>query len=238
MSDADFDLDQLAGYLHLERQQVSRLADRGSLPGRKVGGVWRFSKAEVHHWLEQRIGISDDEALAAMELRWRTDAGPEDEHPSLATMLPVEAVAVPLLARTRDSVIRSMGELASATGWLWDLEKMTEAIKAREEMASTALPGGVALLHPRRPMPNILGEGFLALGITSQGIPFGSGRSGMTDVFFLVCSLSDRGHLRTLARLSRLIGNPAFLSKLREATGPNEARDTVVEFDEALGEDE
>jgi PTS system nitrogen regulatory IIA component len=238
MSDADFDLDQLAGYLHLERNQVSRLADRGSLPGRKVGGAWRFSRAEVHHWLENKIGLSDDEALAAMEVRWRADAGPDDEHPSLATMLPLEAVAAPLLARTRDSVIRSMIELAAATGWLWDAEKMTEAVKAREEMASTALPGGVALLHPRRPIPNILGEAFLALGVTSQGIPFASGRSGLTDVFFLVCSLTDRGHLRTLARLSRLVGNPAFLPKLREAEGAAKAREVVIEFEAALGDDE
>ena len=50
-------------------------------------------------------------------------------------------------------------------------------------MHSTALDNGVALLHPRRPMPAILAEAVLALGITPGGIPFGSGGS-LTDIFF------------------------------------------------------
>lgn len=234
----DFDVDQLAAYLHLPPQQVARLADRGGLPGRKVGGGWRFSRAEIHHWLEDRIGLSGDDELAAMELRWRRDAGTEDEHPTVSAMLPLEAVAVPLAARTRGSAIASMVELAAQSGLLWDSEKMADAVRAREEMASTALDNGVALLHPRRPMPSILAEPFLALGITTQGIPFGSGRSGLTDVFFLVCSTSDRGHLRTLARLSRIIAAAGCLDELRSATEPAAAYEVIARREAAISDTE
>jgi mannitol/fructose-specific phosphotransferase system IIA component (Ntr-type) len=37
----------------------------------------------------------------------------------------------------------------------------------------------------------------------------------LTDVFFLICSDSDQGHLRILARLSRLINCVDFLTELR-----------------------
>ena len=57
MGPNDFDIDSLATYLHLTPAKVTRMADRGKLPGRKVGGQWRFSEAEIHHWLEQRIGF-------------------------------------------------------------------------------------------------------------------------------------------------------------------------------------
>jgi nitrogen PTS system EIIA component len=234
MSEADFDVDQLAAYLHLAPQQIARLVERGGLPGRKVSGAWRFSQGEIHHWLEDRIGLSDDEALAAMESRWREDAGVADEHPAFAEMLPSEAVETPLLARTRGSVITSMVAVAARTGWLWNVDKMAEAVKAREQMASTALDNGVALLHPRRPMPNILGQALLALGITTQGIPFGSSGSGLTDIFFLICSVDDRGHLRTLARLSRLVGDASFLSALRAAADVESARAVVLQFDAGL----
>ena len=60
MSQADFDIDGLAAYLHMMPADIAKLADRGKLPGRRVGGAWRFSRAEVHHWLEERIGLSDD----------------------------------------------------------------------------------------------------------------------------------------------------------------------------------
>ena len=59
MPHSDFDLAGLARYLHLTPQQVARLADRGQLPGRKVAGQWKFSKADIHHWFERRIGLSD-----------------------------------------------------------------------------------------------------------------------------------------------------------------------------------
>jgi PTS system nitrogen regulatory IIA component len=123
---------------------------------------------------------------------------------------------VPLDARTRGSVISKMTELAAGTHLLWDAAKMTDAVRAREEMHSTALDNGVALLHPRRPMPGILAEAILALGISPGGIPFGSdGRK--TDIFFLICSTSDHEHLRILARLSRVINDQEFLQAMRSA---------------------
>ena len=67
MPHSDFDLSGLARYLHLTPQQVGKLADRGKLPGRKVGGEWRFAKADIHHWLENHIGLSGKEELVEVE---------------------------------------------------------------------------------------------------------------------------------------------------------------------------
>jgi PTS system nitrogen regulatory IIA component len=217
MADDDFDIERLAAYLHLAPPQVARLADRGKLPGRKVQGQWRFAPADVHHWLEDRIGLSDDEELQQMETFLR----PKAEHPlgprPIAEQLVFKAIEVPLLAKTRNSVITRMTEVAARTGLLWDAQKMADAIKDREEMHPTALDSGVALMHPRRPLPNILGETFLAFGRTERGIPFGGSRGTLTDLFFLILSIDDRGHLQTLARLSRLVGDPELLAALRAA---------------------
>ena len=67
MAEEDFDVESLAAYLHVEASQVQRLVERGKLPARKVSGSWRFSQAEVHHWLESRIGLSSDDELLQME---------------------------------------------------------------------------------------------------------------------------------------------------------------------------
>lgn len=225
----DFDIDSLAAYLHLDPGAVAKLADRGKLPGRKVAGKWVFSASEIHRWLEQRIGLSDEVELQQMEqvLRHPPEASRLDEV-RIADLLPLEAVAVPLHARTRNSAIQEMVDLAAGTGWLWDAAKMAEAVRQREEMHSTALDVGVALLHPRRPMASILGEAFLALGITSRAIPFGDDRGTLTDIFFLICSVDDRTHLRTLARLSRLISDADLLVGLRAAENPSAARKIIV----------
>jgi PTS system nitrogen regulatory IIA component len=235
MPTSDFDVDSLAVYLHLTPQQVTRLAERGRLPARKVAGEWRFSRAEIHHWWEDRIGLSDEDELVEVEevLNPPTTGGRHEEI-VIADILPVEAIEIPLRARTRASVFPAMAQVAARTGWLWDPDKMAEALRAREEMHPTALDNGVALLHPRRPTPGILGQAFLALGIAPSGIPFGGGRGGLTDVFFLICSVEDRGHLRTLARLSRVIGAPGVLESLRQAPGAAAAHQIVKQAEQAL----
>lgn len=233
MADDDFDISSLAAHLHMLPTQISKLADRGKIPARRIGGQWRFSRAEIHHWLEERIGLSNADELAAMETNLERTQADAHENLSVTAMLPVDTIAVPLAARTRGSVITGMCELAATTGMLWDAGKMAEAVTAREDMHPTALDIGVALLHPRRPQSSILGEPVMALGLTSQGIPFG-GAGGLTDVFFLLAATNDHEHLRVLARVSRMIAEPEWLASLRSASDAVEARQLIRQRDEEL----
>lgn len=218
MPHTDFDIDGLARYLHISPAQVAKMAERGTLPARKIGGQWRFARAEVHHWLEDRIGAADDVDLQAVQGFLDKDASRRDpETVQISDLLFPASIAIPLAARTRNSVITAMVELAVETGLLWDAAGMAEAVRARESLHPTALDNGVALLHPRRPLPHMLAEPFLALGRTHQGIPFGSDTGQLSDIFFLICSIDDSQHLRTLARLSRLIAAEGFLAGLRAA---------------------
>jgi nitrogen PTS system EIIA component len=236
MAQDDFDIDRLAAYLHMMPAAVQKLAERGKLPGRRIGGDWRFSAAEIHHWLEDRIGLSDDEALVHMEGALDHASEIADiEQVSIANLLKLEAIEIPFEARTRGSVVGRMTELAARTHLLWDPAKMADAVRAREEMHSTALDNGVALLHPRRPMPAILAESLLALGISPGGIPFGSG-GRLTDIFFLICSMSDHEHLRILARLSRVINDHDFLAAMRAAHNPAALHQLVREREATIRE--
>lgn len=67
MTPDELGIEGLAEYLHLDPAQVARLADRGKLPGRKVGGHWRFARTEINQWLERRIGASTEDELLQME---------------------------------------------------------------------------------------------------------------------------------------------------------------------------
>jgi len=229
----DFDISGLATYLHLMPAQVVKLAERGKLPGRRVAGQWRFSRAEVHLWLEERIGLSGDVELTTMETNLeRTDQSGAGEV-SIAGLMSIEAIAVPLDARTRASVISSMTELAAETGMLWDPDKMASAVASREAMHPTALDIGVALMHPRRPQSSILGGPLICLGITGRGIPFG-GDGNLTDLFFLICATNDHEHLRILARLSRMISDSDWVAQLRSAHDPQSVLELVVSREEEL----
>lgn len=235
MSQEDFDISSLAAYLHLTPEQVRKMADRNKLPGRRVAGQWRFSRAEIHQWFEQRIGASDEQGLSEVEkVLKRNDSKELSESFHIPDLLTIDGVFVPFLARTKSSVIQKICARTAETGKLWDPDKMADAIRNREELHPTALGNGVALLHPRRPLSSIIGEPFLTLGITSSGIPFGGPRGVLTDIFFLIGSTSESLHLRVLARLSRLIQQPELLDLLREAEGPEAAWESIRKFDNDL----
>jgi len=234
MAPDDFDVEGLARYLHISPAQVVRMAERGKVPARRVGGQWRFSQAEIHHWLEERIGAAEDADLATVEQFVRRSA--TELLPTIAEMLPLESVAVPLAARTSSSVVEAMVQLAAGTGLLWDAERMIDAVRTRESLHPTALDNGVAFLHPRRPLPQILAQPLLALGRTTQGIPFGNARGQLTDIFFLICSVDDAGHLNTLARLSRLVSMPDLMVNLRTAEDAAAVHQIVLDADQKIEE--
>ena len=225
------DMEELAAYLRRDVREVGKLASRGHLPGQKVGGQWRFARAEINHWLETQLSTYSDEQLAALET---TATRSEDQGLLLGEYLSESSVAVPLPASTRVSVLNELVKLAEQSWQVYDAEALLNAIRAREEMSSTALPGGVAIPHPHRPLPAALGEAVVAYGRTLSGIPFGGPQGAMSDIFFLVCCRDDRTHLRVLARLSRLIMRPDFLSELREAETATESHALIVQAEQQL----
>jgi PTS system nitrogen regulatory IIA component len=233
MADNDFDIDGLARYLHITPQQVERLASRDQVPARRVGGKWRFSPAAIHHWMEERMGLLEDTELQQVEGALARADNLRAHDICIADMLHRDTIDIGLSGRTKNSVINQMCQLAATTGRLWDADAMADAVRAREQLQSTAMDNGAALLHPRRPLANILAEPVLAVGISPQGIPFG-GSSRLTDVFLLICSCDDRGHLRTLARLSRLICGEHFLPNLRAAADVHEIYELFCEAERSL----
>jgi nitrogen PTS system EIIA component len=229
MGNDTMDLEELAGYLQRDLREVSKLANRGHLPGRKVGGEWRFARAEINHWLETQLHAYTDQQLTAIEKNPRLDQGP-----LLSALLSESTIAVPLLAKTRGSVLRELVTLAEQSWHVFDPEAILEAIRQREEIASTGLDCGVALPHPHRPLPAALGDHVVALGRTSTGIPFGGAGNSMTDIFILTCCRDDQTHLRVLARWSRLLLRPGFVEELRAAPDPRATWQCVAQAEEDL----
>ena len=45
---------EVAAYLRVNRFTVYRLAERGKLPGVKVGDLWRFKAGDLATWLERQ----------------------------------------------------------------------------------------------------------------------------------------------------------------------------------------
>jgi PTS system nitrogen regulatory IIA component len=216
MENETMDLDQLASYLQRDARELSKMANRGYLPGQKVGGQWRFASAEINYWIETQMHAYTEQELTALESNTGKDT--IDSQPLVMTLLSEATMAVPLRAGTRDSVLRELVKVAEGSWQVYDPDALLNAIRQREDLGSTALTSGVAIPHPRRPLPDtVQGESFIAMGRTAHGVPFNAADGSLTDLYFLVCCRDATTHLRALARLSRMLLRPGFVDELRTA---------------------
>jgi PTS system nitrogen regulatory IIA component len=224
------DLKELAGLLRRDSRELQKLADRGTLPGRKVGGVWRFARTEIRHWLEAEMRGFDEDQLQHLEDVHHS----EPVEPLISNLLPLACVEVPLDARTTSSVPRAMVRLAEQSWHLYDPDAILTAVQEREARASTAQENGAAILHPRHPMAAALGEPVIAFGRATGGVPFGAPNNRLTDLFFLVCCRDEQTHLRVLARLARLFLRDGFLEDLRAAESAHDAWQVIRDAEASL----
>lgn len=234
MSHEVFSLDELARHLGRDRREIEKLASRGRIPGRKVGNTWQFHSMEITRWLEQEMREYSSAELRNVEISQQS----VDMSPDLpvSTLIHPETVAVPLQARTKRSVLESLLEAAGGTWQIWSPNEILTAIQQREELLSTAYAGGIAIPHPRNPLPDAHGESIIAFGRTLTGIPFGAPHGGLTDLFFLVLCHDSKSHLQVLARLGRMLQLPEFTSRLREAEDSQSTYGIICETEQQIAE--
>lgn len=228
-----YTLDELAEHLGRDRRELERLAQRGRIPAHKRSGAWQFHAAEITQWLEQEMREYSDSQLAAVEKSQRSSD--LDAAIPVSSLLSPDTVQVPLEARTKRSLLEGLIEVAGRTWKIWQPAVVLKAVQEREDLMSTAFDNGVALPHPRQPLPDAISDSVIAFGRTLSGIPFGAANNTPTDLYFLVVCRDTRTHLHVLARLGRLIQTPGFLEGLREAPDSRAAYDWIVAADQKIG---
>jgi PTS system nitrogen regulatory IIA component len=233
MSRDFLNLEELVQRLRRDRRQVEKLVNRGVIPGRRIGGEWRFNPNEITHWLEQELRAFDEPELAQLE---QSQQSPELQSRSpIAALLHVETCEVPLDAGTRPAVLQTLIEVAGRTWQVWDPSAVLKAVREREDVMSTGFPTGVAIPHPRNPLPEALGQSVIAFGRTLSGIPFGAPGRALTDLFFLVLARDASTHLQILARLGRLLQRDGLIDGLRLANSGPEAFRILQAADVEIG---
>jgi nitrogen PTS system EIIA component len=215
-----------------DQRELERLTVRGRIPAHKRGNEWQYHTAEIRSWMEQELRGFSDAELASFE-QSQSEASPLPET-LLSTYLAVEQIQVPLEARTKRSVLEALVEVAGRTWKVWEPAVLLQAVIERESLMSTAFEKGVAIPHPRQPLPGSLEDAVIAFGRTTSPIPFGAPDNSGTDLFFLIACRDTRTHLRILARLSRLIQKPGTLEDLRAAGSSKEVFEILSTSDQGF----
>lgn len=218
-----FNLAEVAEYLHLPKDRVEELARRGEIPCDRQGERLIFRHNAVDEWASRHLLEFSAEKLA--DFHRRSTAKYHDlsnEAAIISALTRPEWIRPGMTCRSKASVIREMVDLADATSLLCYRGELLESLVEREKLCSTALSGGLALLHPRNHEPYMFEDSFVVVGKTIAQVPFGSPDRSTTDVFFLICCQDDRIHLHVLARLCMMCHQTSLLLEMRGTDDPQE----------------
>jgi len=229
------DLDGVANYLHLTTADIEERVKNREIPFEKRGDRIVFRKGEIDAWASQRILGLPGQRLA--DYHQKSTSHTQKILPQesiLPEMLESGAVASAMTSKTRASVLRDLVALAEKTGSLCDPKTLLASLEAREELCSTAVPGGLALPHPRAHEPYLFETSFIVVGRPVQEIHFGAPDGQPTHLFFLICCQDDRLHLHTLARLCLIVQKTKLLDRLREAPDAGTMRNAIIAAEQEI----
>jgi nitrogen PTS system EIIA component len=201
---------QLAAYLGWSTRFIEGLVRGEHLPGLEIDGQWRFRRDDVVDWLEQKIQTLDTARVSELEAKMESSLLADGTFRTtrsdrLTSRLPLKGIALDVTVANKADLLRALTTVAEATGLLFDRDHLLSSLVDRESLCSTAMPDGVALCHPRRPIPSIIERQFLCFLRTSEPVDFGAEDGEGTSIFFLLCTPDDRSHLHGLARLARIL---------------------------------
>jgi fructose-specific phosphotransferase system IIA component len=138
-----------------------------------------------------------------------------------------------LKSRDKEGVLRELIKLFEKNGYIKDGEKVLETVLEREKLGSTGIGQGIAIPHAKTEQINDI---LCAVGISQNGVDFDSLDGEPVFIIFLVLAptKSIGQHLKTLAKIARLLKDKVFRNSLRNAKTPAEVLKIIKEDEEKL----
>lgn len=139
----------------------------------------------------------------------------------LTQILQPTCIKAPLDGKDKDSVITELVDLLAENNLLVDRDVVLEAVFAREQTRSTGIGSGIAIPHGK--CDGVV-ELVMAVGIAAEPFNFDSIDQKPVSIVILLASPADRTgpHIQALARISRLMLDDEFKTKLENAASPEE----------------
>ncbi len=228
-------ISQAAHHICIPEKQLRHLALQNEIPCIKRGEQYFFEHRKLDDWAQQQIMKLEPHHLKEHHINVATERKKNinDDH-LIESRLTIDRIYPEMTAKTKPGLIRDMVKVAAATGLLNDEEYLHKELIAREEIGSTAIGDGAALLHNRYFNEYTFEESFIILGRTIQPLFFGCQNGGTTDIFFLICCKDDDMHLHILARICILIHGTGLMQSLREAETAEEMYQMLHAAEEEL----
>jgi PTS system nitrogen regulatory IIA component len=136
----------------------------------------------------------------------------------LTNLLKPEHVFLDIPARTREEVLVYVAQRLEQAGTVRRSQDLVDLLLDRERLGATLVGEETAIPHCK--VPGLDGV-IAAFARSPEPVPFGLDQ-GLARLFFFILSPQEQpaAHLKVLANIARLLGNPQVRSAFEGATDP------------------
>lgn len=139
-----------------------------------------------------------------------------EEKMKIAEYLTLKDIIPDILAASKDEVLEELVTRLVERHADIDRRKLLRKIQEREALGSTGIGDGIAIPHAKLQSANKL---MVVFGRSISGVDFVASDEKPAHLFFLLVAQDETFgvHLQLLARISRILKNPAIRKRLLEA---------------------
>lgn len=216
MSKEYLTLRQAASYLKVTDSVIREMTKSKVFVAKKIGNTYKIDKAEVDEWLA-KLNEREVEHLALRRSVCK-----------FSDYFKLKFIHLDFVADNKYEAIGEMSKIAKDLKIVRDHRWLYQVVVAREELVSTAIGKGVALLHPRHFHPSKVKKPSILFGRSAAGIEFDAIDNKPVNLFFMLLLHDDIQHLFSISYISKLLMSESFLKILSKAKSNEEIYDVVT----------
>ncbi|MBE0500247.1 MAG: PTS sugar transporter subunit IIA [Desulfuromonadales bacterium] len=151
----------------------------------------------------------------------------------IVELLSPEAIIADMKSTEKSTALIELTDLIVSLQGGLDRDEVFGVLQERERLGSTGIGDGVAIPHGK--LKN-LEQLLLAFGCSKAGVDFDSMDGKPAHLFFLLLAPEESVgiHLKTLARISKLLKSPAVRESLLDASGSADLFRIITEEENKL----
>lgn len=220
------ELSELATCLDLPLNTVERWIRQGRIPIRKSGSRCIFKKAVLVKWAKKHDILFTPPAE-------HQDVQGEDAGDSLVGALKRGGVHHNVTGKTVEDVLKS------ATNLMPEMEEderglLFSKLIERESLTSTGIGKGVAIPHPRTPLPGSERLPIVSTCFLKHKVDFNSIDDKPVSVMFVIVCPSVKTHLNLLSKISYCVRDDEFVDFLNASPDPDHYYQKIEDLEKQL----
>jgi nitrogen PTS system EIIA component len=196
---------EAAKMLKVSERVIQEMINSNVFESKLVGKTIKVDAESMHEWMEN-LTEGEEKILALKRVICHFEEYMRPEN-----------IYLDFHAENKYEAIRILSEKAKDLKLVRDARWLYEVVVAREELISTAIGNGVALLHPRHLHPSKIKSPSILFGRSVEGVDFDAPDNKPVNIFFMLLLHNDKQHLFSLSYISKLLMNPNVLSELLNA---------------------